>query len=471
MSDCNNNCPEKTSDITLFDGTFNNITVPDGSSLNDVLALLETYFTNQINGIETSYTLESDSACLGLTAGTYSLQQMVQAIILKVCENADSIQDILNQIGGITLDVNTTDVELDGIVGTSCSTGPGGFVGTTSTDLFNYILDQICGIEEGVNFDPVTDDASSATEAQAVNYKAMSEVVRGMVDNNYVFKETTPTTSPTSFSTAVEPISAIVNGYYVNVANQYPITLNPNEDRYVNLKQDGTFQEYSGAVGFVPPAFPSTEHNLYRFRTDGSGVSNLAQNYNTEPFNPTPLGVDDVDTVNIRDGAVTSVKLDDVVVGDTKGSSAIIEITYNNKGQITNVNSNLNIGAITNGQGIAYNSGTLAFEPVDLLSINGAGYVPVSDGTDLVNSSIVEFGTQVNVEKKVAINEGAIEDDSNALLNLVSTDKYLRIMRMTAAQAGLLFGADGAMIYVTTTDATFTAVGFWGYENGAWVKL
>ena len=80
MSDCNNNCPEKTSDITLFDGTFNNITVPDGSSLNDVLALLETYFTNQINGIETSYTLESDSACLGLTAGTYSLQQMVQAI-------------------------------------------------------------------------------------------------------------------------------------------------------------------------------------------------------------------------------------------------------------------------------------------------------------------------------------------------------------------------------------------------------
>lgn len=30
---------------------------------------------------------------------------------------------------------------------------------------------------------------------------------------------------------------------------------------------------------------------------------------------------------------------------------------------------------------------------------------------------------------------------------------------------------DGAIVYVTNTNATFTTVGFWGLENGAWVKL
>jgi hypothetical protein len=469
MSDCNNNCPEKTSDITLFDGTFNNITVPDGSSLNDVLALLETYFTNQINGVETSYTLESDSACLGLTAGTYSLQQMVQAIILKVCENSDSIQDILNQIGGISLNVNTTDVELDGIVGTTCSSGPGGFVGTTSTDLFNYILDQLCGIEEGIDFNPTTDDVDSDSVA-AVSWKGQREVTKSMVDNDYIISQTTPATNPASFASSFGPLSAIIDGYYVNKSGSTSVALLPNSDKYYALRADGQLFSQEGANGF-PYVQPPNTLLLYKFVSDGAGITGVTIEGGFDAFNPTPLGVDDVDTVNIRNGAVTSVKLDDVVVGDTKGSSAIIEITYNNKGQITNVNSSLNIGAITNGQGIAYNSGTLAFEPVDLLSINSFGFVPVSDGTDLVNSSILENGSQVQFGKQVAINEGGAIVDSDALFNLVSTDKYFRIMRMTAAEAGLLPLNDAAMIYVTTTDATFTSVGFWGVENGAWVKL
>jgi hypothetical protein len=29
---------------------------------------------------------------------------------------------------------------------------------------------------------------------------------------------------------------------------------------------------------------------------------------------------------------------------------------------------------------------------------------------------------------------------------------------------------NGYMVYVSDTNVTFTAVGFWGYENGAWVK-
>jgi hypothetical protein len=42
---------------------------------------------------------------------------------------------------------------------------------------------------------------------------------------------------------------------------------------------------------------------------------------------------------------------------------------------------------------------------------------------------------------------------------------------MTAAQATAITAVDGLILYATDTDATFTSVGHWVYENGAWVKM
>lgn len=47
----------------------------------------------------------------------------------------------------------------------------------------------------------------------------------------------------------------------------------------------------------------------------------------------------------------------------------------------------------------------------------------------------------------------------------------LKIKSFTAAEGSALTGANGDIIYVSTTDATFTSVGFWGYQAGAWAKL
>lgn len=59
----------------------------------------------------------------------------------------------------------------------------------------------------------------------------------------------------------------------------------------------------------------------------------------------------------------------------------------------------------------------------------------------------------------------------DAKVQITSTDSGLKLTPMTAAQASAITASDGLMLYVNTTDATFTSVGFWGYENGAWVKL
>ena len=41
----------------------------------------------------------------------------------------------------------------------------------------------------------------------------------------------------------------------------------------------------------------------------------------------------------------------------------------------------------------------------------------------------------------------------------------------TATEASALSGIDGMLIYVSSTNGTFTSVGVWAYENGSWVKL
>jgi len=72
-------------------------------------------------------------------------------------------------------------------------------------------------------------------------------------------------------------------------------------------------------------------------------------------------------------------------------------------------------------------------------------------------------------ERRVGINTSS--PNASAILDIVSTDKGVLLPRMTHTQAGTITGVNGLVIYVTSTDATFTAVGFWGYEGGAWTKL
>ncbi len=63
--------------------------------------------------------------------------------------------------------------------------------------------------------------------------------------------------------------------------------------------------------------------------------------------------------------------------------------------------------------------------------------------------------------------------DPSAVLDVQSTTKGFKVPRMTAAQASALPTGpiDALILYVTDTDATFTSIGFWGYENGTWIKL
>jgi hypothetical protein len=83
---CSDNCPNKVSDITVFDCSLNVIEVPCDASLCDVLQLLEAYTTNMVNELsEMTSVVISSGNCIDLEEGTYSIQQVIDAILEKIC--------------------------------------------------------------------------------------------------------------------------------------------------------------------------------------------------------------------------------------------------------------------------------------------------------------------------------------------------------------------------------------------------
>ncbi|MEL6732553.1 MAG: hypothetical protein AAFP83_15585, partial [Bacteroidota bacterium] len=59
----------------------------------------------------------------------------------------------------------------------------------------------------------------------------------------------------------------------------------------------------------------------------------------------------------------------------------------------------------------------------------------------------------------------------NGSLKVNSTTGGFVLSRMTHTEAAALSPENGMMIYLTSTGGIFTARGFWGYEEGAWIKL
>lgn len=81
-------------------------------------------------------------------------------------------------------------------------------------------------------------------------------------------------------------------------------------------------------------------------------------------------------------------------------------------------------------------------------------------------------GADLHIVGAGLIGSSSATPDASAALDIQSTTKGLLLPRMTATQASAIGSpADGLLIYVTDTNGTFTAVGFWGRVSGAWAKL
>lgn len=101
---CTDNCPYKTSDITLFDGQFSTIVVPEGAGLNEVLELLEQFTVDTVTSLNFNYTIGIGN-CLGIPAGTYGYNQIFDALNTAICNLQSSITTIQGDITTIEGDI------------------------------------------------------------------------------------------------------------------------------------------------------------------------------------------------------------------------------------------------------------------------------------------------------------------------------------------------------------------------------
>ena len=451
------NCPEVvlSSDIQ-FDGTFATITVPAGADLNDVLFLMEEYFNNTLLDLENDTYVLAAGNCIGLAAGSYGYQQLLTAVITKLCEIANSV-------------TNTTDTDNVNLINLTYPGCFSAFTGTTLTELLDLIMSKLCTIIG--KYIALNAEVNSLIEDYNAPIWLFKDVLSGLLDvDTFVYDHTTPTMVANTLSVTVKPMKAVVISYPINrpVDEIFPLT--GNKDIYFTLDDKGVVAKIEQTIGDPVPAMVNKAY-MYKIVTDGTGIISYTAQFATSGFTAPALSIPDSTITNgmIITNAITSSKLQTLVTADTQGDPKVFELTYNNKGQVTACVSNIKLTGVTDGQIFVYSSAQGGFVNVDNLSVGTAGYLPVASGGDFIASSVQEDAQFLTMGKLVEINDGVPQALGECALNVVNGTFITH--RVTAATASLYALNNGTLIYLTTTNGTFTSVGFWGCENGVWVKL
>lgn len=148
-----------------------------------------------------------------------------------------------------------------------------------------------------------------------------------------------------------------------------------------------------------------------------------------------------------------------VVASSTNGLAlnAQIDFTSNNDVQIIGRLTRLVTASAAGSDGIG---GSLDF---NIANSTGTGGVANRIISKLTTASSATATSQL-------IFQGVLSASMVDVLTLAG-DGSIKLRSITAAAASAITAADGMIVYVSDTDATFTSVGFWGREGGAWVKL
>jgi hypothetical protein len=106
-------------------------------------------------------------------------------------------------------------------------------------------------------------------------------------------------------------------------------------------------------------------------------------------------------------------------------------------------------------------------------TILGANVINYSEFSNNIIIADGQGNQRINSDNvgNVGVNTG-VTIESSAQLEVRSVTKGFLPPRMTAEEGSALNSpAEGLMIYVTDTNGTFTAKGWWGWEGSSWVKL
>jgi hypothetical protein len=99
-------------------------------------------------------------------------------------------------------------------------------------------------------------------------------------------------------------------------------------------------------------------------------------------------------------------------------------------------------------------------------------YIESTSADDRLAASLIwEWTVATDASRTSQVRIQGVNNASTVDVLTVSGLGFLKLNSITAAAASALTAADGQIVYVSDTDATFTSIGFWARENGVWVKM
>lgn len=133
-------------------------------------------------------------------------------------------------------------------------------------------------------------------------------------------------------------------------------------------------------------------------------------------------------------------------------------------------------GSFDDGNSNTVNTGIKLFRNYSAAGANGIGasvdiYVKTSASQELSNQFISKWTDAADATRTSQFIITGVLSASTVDLMKLNGDGSWQITPITATAASAITPAEGMMLFVSTTDATFTSIGFWGYANGAWAAF